>query len=287
MGAMIEATTIDAELGAAAAAVRRHAQHKPLIGLVLGSGLGAFGDELEELVKVPYDAIPHMAQSTVVGHAGNLCLGRVGSVPVACLQGRVHCYEGHDLNRVVFGVRLLAEVGCRAVLLTNAAGGIAEGLSPGDLMLIVDHINLMGRNPLVGANQEPYPRFPDMSRAYDVELCHAARDAAAHVGVELREGVYAAVLGPSYETPAEIRMLRTLGADAVGMSTVPEVIALRHRGVRVGALSCITNLAAGLGGELSHDEVKEVADRVKGSFTNVLRAWVEAAGTMIEPQGDA
>lgn len=284
---MTEPTTIDAELAAAAAAVHRHADSKPLIGLVLGSGLGAFGDELEGLVKVPYDSIPHMAQSTVVGHAGNLCLGSVGSVPVACLQGRVHCYEGHELERVVFGVRLLAELGCRAVLLTNAAGGIAEGLSPGDLMLIVDHINLMGRNPLVGTNQEPYPRFPDLSRAYDMELCHAARGAAAQVGVELREGVYAAVLGPSYETPAEIRMLRTLGADAVGMSTVPEVIALRHRGVRVGALSCITNLAAGLGGELSHDEVKEVADRVKGSFTSVLRAWVQAAGTMLEPQGDA
>ncbi|MCA9628916.1 MAG: purine-nucleoside phosphorylase [Myxococcales bacterium] len=281
---MTEATTIDAELAAASAAVHRHAQETPRVGLVLGSGLGAFGDELEQLVKVSYDSIPHMAQSTVVGHAGNLCLGRVGEVPVACLQGRVHCYEGHALERVVFGVRLLAELGCRAVLLTNAAGGIAEGLSPGDLMLIVDHINLMGRNPLVGPNQEPYPRFPDMSRAYDVELCHSARQAASIAGVELREGVYAGVLGPSYETPAEIRMLRTLGADAVGMSTVPEVIALRHRGVRVGALSCITNLAAGLGGELSHDEVKEVADRVKGSFTRVLRQWVLAAGAGVSSQ---
>jgi len=219
-----------------------------------------------------------MLTSSVAGHAGNLCLGKVGDVPVACLQGRVHCYEGHTQDDVVFGVRLLAELGCSAVLLTNAAGGIAEGLAPGDLMLIVDHINLMGRNPLVGPNIEPFPRFPDMSRAYGVDICHAAREAGARAGVELREGVYAAVLGPSYETPAEIRMLRTLGADAVGMSTVPEVIALRHRGVEVGALSCITNLAAGLGGELSHDEVKEVADRVKGAFSTVLAEWVKGVG---------
>lgn len=258
--------------------VLAHTSIRPQVGLVLGSGLGAFGEQLADLVQLPYSAVPHMPTSSVAGHAGNLCLGNVGQVPVACLQGRVHCYEGHGQDDVVFGVRLLAELGCSAVLLTNAAGGIAEGLAPGDLMLIVDHINLMGRNPLLGPNVEPFPRFPDMSRAYGVDICHAARGAGARAGVELREGVYAAVLGPSYETPAEIRMLRTLGADAVGMSTVPEVIALRHRGVEVGALSCITNLAAGLGGELSHDEVKEVADRVKGAFSAVLAEWVQGVG---------
>ncbi len=259
---------------------------RPEVGVVLGSGLGAFGDTLEGLTRLPYASIPHFAESTVAGHAGNLCLGRVGETQVACLQGRVHAYEGHAFSSVVFGVRLLAELGCRAVLITNAAGGIKEGFRAGDLMLLVDHLNLMGNSPLIGQNVEPFPRFPDMSRAYDEQLCQLARVAAQSSNVELREGVYAAVLGPSYETPAEVRMLRTLGADAVGMSTVPEVIALRHRGVRVGALSCITNLAAGLGGELSHDEVKEVADRVRGAFTGVLAAWVEGAGALVRAENN-
>jgi purine-nucleoside phosphorylase len=269
---------LEAELGEARAQVEKLAPGPPTIGVILGSGLGAFGDSLADLVKIPYAEVPHMPRSTVVGHAGNLCLGRVGKARVACLQGRVHSYEGHTMDKVTFGARLLAELGCRAVLLTNAAGGIKSGFSPGDLMLVVDHLNLMGRNPLVGPNDERGPRFPDMSRAYDEALCEAARRAARETGVRLQEGVYAALLGPSYETPAEIRMLRVLGADAVGMSTVPEVIVLRHRGVRVGAMSCITNLGAGISDKpLDHAEVEETARRTREKFTALLGRWVEKA----------
>ena len=265
------------DLVEAAARVRALAARAPQVGVVLGSGLGAFGDSLSGLVKVPYADIPHMPQSSVVGHSGNLCLGKVGEASVACLQGRVHLYEGHDLDRVTFGVRLLSELGCRAVVLTNAAGGIQAGFAPGDLMLIVDHLNLMGRNPLVGRNDDAAgPRFPDMTRAYDPPICAAAREAAAELGVKLQEGVYAGLLGPSYETPAEIRMLRTLGADAVGMSTVPEVLVLRHRGVRVGAMSCITNLGAGLSPTLlDHSEVEATANKTRATFTSLLGKWVE------------
>jgi len=265
------------DLVEAAARVRALAAPAPQVGVVLGSGLGAFGDSLSGLVKVPYADIPHMPQSSVVGHSGNLCLGKVGEASVACLQGRVHLYEGHDLDRVTFGVRLLSELGCRAVVLTNATGGIQAGFAPGDLMLIVDHLNLMGRNPLVGRNDDAAgPRFPDMTRAYDPPICAAAREAAAELGVKLQEGVYAGLLGPSYETPAEIRMLRTLGADAVGMSTVPEVLVLRHRGVRVGAMSCITNLGAGLSPTLlDHSEVEATANKTRATFTSLLGKWVE------------
>lgn len=276
-------TALHSELSEAAGRVRALGAPSPDVGVVLGSGLGAFGDTLSGLVKLPYSEIPHMPQSGVVGHAGNLCLGGVGPARVACLQGRVHAYEGHPLERVTFGVRLLAELGCRAVLLTNAAGGIKGGLSPGDLMLIVDHLNLMGRNPLVGPNDDAAgPRFPDMTRAYDAELCDAARGVAGELGVTLQAGVYAALLGPSYETPAEIRMLRTLGADAVGMSTVPEVLVLRHRGVRVGAMSCITNLGAGLSDTLlDHAEVEETAKKTRKTFTTLLGRWVEAAARIV------
>lgn len=271
----------EAELTSAERFVRGLSKHAPRVGVVLGSGLGAFGDTLGSLEKVPYSEIPHMPQSRVVGHAGNLCLGRVGAVDVACLQGRVHLYEGHELDRVTFGVRLLARLGCRVVLLTNAAGGIRTSFAPGDLMLIVDHLNLTGRNPLIGVNDDSIgPRFPDMSKAYDPALCEAARTAAKELGSSLTEGVYAGLLGPTYETPAEVRMLRTLGADAVGMSTVPEVIALRHRGVRVGAISCITNLAAGIGdAPLDHSEVEEVAKQTRQRFTALLARWVELCGT--------
>jgi purine-nucleoside phosphorylase len=250
----------------------------PRLGLVLGSGLGALADELVGLTRVPYASIPHHPTSTVAGHAGNLCLGELGGVRVACMQGRVHAYEGHALSRVVFGVRLLAELGCSAVLLSNAAGGIAEQLQAGDLMLIDDHINLMGDNPLRGPSARG-PRFPDMSRAYDVELGALCEQAARAAGVALKRGVYAALLGPSYETPAEIRMLRTLGADAVGMSTVPEVLALRQLGVRVAGVSCITNLAAGRSTEpLSHAEVEATAQRVKVDFISLFQGWVARAG---------
>jgi purine-nucleoside phosphorylase len=216
-----------------------------------------------------------MPVTSVAGHAGHLCLGKSGGVRVACLQGRVHGYEGHATSRVVFGVRLLAALGCRTVLLTNAAGGIRADLSPGSLMLLTDHINLTGQNPLVGWPEGGPPAFIDMTVAYDRELREAALSAAASLGISLGSGVYAALLGPSYETPAEIRMLRALGADAVGMSTALEVIALRERGVRVGAVSCITNAAAGLSGTLlSHGEVQDTAARSRQQFESLLDAWI-------------
>lgn len=250
----------------------------PRVGLVLGSGLGALADELMGLERLPYASIPHHPTSSVPGHAGNLCLGDLAGIRVACMQGRVHAYEGHPLARVVFGVRLLAELGCEAVLLSNAAGGIAERLRAGSLMRIADHINLMGDSPLRGACERG-PRFPDMSAAYDVELGRACELAAADAKVTLEQGVYAGLLGPSYETPAEIRMLATLGADAVGMSTVPEVIALRQLGVRVAAVSCITNLAAGRSPEpLSHAEVEATAQRVKADFIRLFKGWVARIG---------
>ena len=265
----------------AAAFVAERVSARPSVGVVLGSGLGAFAEQLSSGLRIPYTEIPDMPGSSVAGHAGNLCLGSLGSVEVACLQGRAHVYEGNSLARSAFGVRLLAELGCSVVLLTNAAGGIHESFAPGELMLITDHLNLMGDSPLCGPNYGDGPRFPDMSQAYDVGLRALARDAARRAEITLREGVYAAMLGPSYETPAEIRMLRTLGADAVGMSTVPEVIALRQLGVRVGAISCITNLAAGLSAQLlDHAEVEATARRSREAFTAVLAGWVISAGTV-------
>ena len=267
------------ELSEAVQAVQRRTKIVPAVGVVLGSGLGAWADSLTSLIRIPYGEIPRMPQSTVVGHAGNLCLGFAGGVPVACLQGRVHLYEGHDPERVVFGVRLLAQLGCRAVLLTNAAGGLAPAFTPGDLMLVSDHLNLMGKNPLRGPNlDELGPRFPDMTDAYEPALRSAAREAAAETGTTLHEGVYAGLLGPTYETPAEIRMLATLGASAVGMSTVPEVIALRHLRVPAAAISCITNMAAGISKtKLDHSEVEATARRTRDRFTALLSAWVRRA----------
>ncbi|MBW2523416.1 MAG: purine-nucleoside phosphorylase [Deltaproteobacteria bacterium] len=267
---------LDVQLDEACRLIRERCADPPLVGVVLGSGLGAFADSLTDAVRIPYDDIPHMPTTTVVGHAGQLCVGRLGDVAVACLQGRVHMYEGHPPDRVVFGVRMLARLGCRAVQLTNAAGGLRETFRPGTLMHITDHLNLMGRNPLCGANHDFLgPRFPDMTRAYDREFVVMAREAAAEAGVDLAEGVYAALLGPSYETPAEIQMLRVLGADAVGMSTVPEVIALRHAGVRVSAVSCITNMAAGISGEeLDHSEVERTANATRDAFVKLLGGLV-------------
>ncbi|WP_437606051.1 purine-nucleoside phosphorylase [Sorangium sp. So ce834] len=272
--------TLLAELDEAARVIRQRIPALPSVGVVLGSGLGGWGDELSGLVKVPYAEIPGMPRPAVEGHAGFLCAGRVGDVPVACLQGRAHLYEGHPPAKAVFGVRVLARLGCRAVLLTNAAGGIHPGFAAGDLMLLIDHLNLMGTNPLVGPNDDALgKRFPDMTYAHDPRLLELARAAAGDAGVQLREGVYAGLLGPTYETPAEIRMLRTLGADAVGMSTVPEIIALRHMGVPAAAISCITNLAAGLTQrELDHKEVEETARRTRARFTALLSAWVRRVG---------
>jgi purine-nucleoside phosphorylase len=266
-------------------AVQSRFKETPKIGLVLGSGLGAFADSLEGAVKIPYAELPHLPASKVVGHSGNLCFGRVGGVPVVCMQGRVHLYEGHPIESVVHGVRTMARLGATAVLLTNAAGGLEPSWAPGDLMVVKDHINLMGTSPLLGPNDDALgPRFPDMTEAYDAGLREALRDVAREARIPLREGVYAGLLGPSYETPAEVRMLRGLGAQAVGMSTVPEVIALRHMRVnagmrvRVGALSCITNLAAGIGGgELDHKEVEETARARREALLTLLSGWVRAA----------
>lgn len=261
-------------------AVRAKTSVSPVVGVVLGSGLGAWADGLTDVIRIPYREIPHMPVSTVEGHEGQLILGRCGSVPVACLKGRVHLYEGHTPERVVFGARLIARLGCRAVLLTNAAGGIERSFQAGDLMLIRDHLNLTGQNPLVGPNEDLLgKRFPDMTHAYDPTLCKLAREAAAEASIGLREGVYAGLLGPTYETPAEIAMLRVLGAHAVGMSTVHEVIALHHMGVPTAGISCITNLAAGISPtELDHAEVKETAARVAAWFTALVTGWVRRAG---------
>ncbi len=269
------------ELDEAAGFVRAKLPAAGFVGVVLGSGLGSFAESLTDRTVVPFGDIPHMPRSRVVGHAGNLVIGGAGGAPVVCLQGRVHAYEGHDLSKVVFGVRLLARLGAKAVLLTNAAGGLRRSFAAGDLMSISDHLNLMGRNPLVGENLDDLgPRFPDMSVAYSKELRALAAAAAREANVELKEGVYAALSGPSYETPAEIEMLRRLGADAVGMSTVPEVIALRHMGVPTAAISCITNMAAGMTAALlDHSEVEATAKATRARFIGLLTRWTAATAS--------
>ena len=275
---------LSGRLDAAVAAIRARAPQgfAPRVGVVLGSGLGAFGDTVASHggTKIPYGEIG-LPGSSIVGHAGNLCIGSLSGVNVACLQGRVHGYEGHPPDRVVFAVRALARWGCTSFILTNAAGGVNPALEPGDLMLLADHLNLMGWNPLSGPNDDTLgARFVDLTVAYDKGLRDEARAAARDANVALREGVYCALSGPSYETPAEVRMLRVLGADAVGMSTVPEVLALRHLGVRCVAISCITNKGAGLSqGLLDHKEVQEVADRTRAGFVGVLERLVVRAGT--------
>lgn len=261
-------------------AVRAKVSLAPRVGVVLGSGLGAFADGMTELVKVPYETLPHLPASKVVGHAGNLCFGHVDDVPVVCMQGRVHMYEGHPLWQVVHGVRTMARLGVSCVLITNAAGGVEAGWAAGDLMIVSDHLNLTGMHPLLGPNEDALgTRFPDMTNAYDPVLREQLREVSKAEGLPLREGVYAALSGPSYETPAEIRMLRILGAQAIGMSTVPEVIALRHMRVRTAALSCITNMAAGLGaGELDHKEVEETAKARRADLQRLLKGWIVKAG---------
>lgn len=272
-----------AEIQAAAAAIRdrfglRADASVATVGVVLGSGLGAVADSLVGRggQAIEYGAIPHFPTSSVDGHKGRLVLGQVDDTPVLLMQGRVHRYEGWSPSQVAFPTRVLLALGVERLVLTNAAGGIGANLSPGDLMLISDHINLTGQNPLVGANDLRLgPRFPDMSDTYSQALRAMAREVAASQGVVLKEGVYAGVLGPSYETPAEVRMLRALGADAVGMSTVYEATVGSHGGARVLGLSCITNLAAGLSATpLSHDEVKETATRVEATFSRLILSLV-------------
>ena len=247
---------------------------RPKIGLVLGSGLGAFADSLTGAVRVPYAQIPKFPCSTAIGHAGQMVIGNAGDIPVAAMQGRVHLYEGYSAQEVTFPIRVFGRMGVRAVILTNAAGGINLSYSQGVLVLIRDHINLQGANPLVGPNDDRFGgRFPDMTHAYVKEYRAIARDEAAKLNITLHEGVYAGLLGPSYETPAEIQYLRRIGADLVGMSTVAEVIAARHMGIKVLAISCVTNMAAGiLDQPLSHAEVMETGERVKTTFESLLRA---------------
>jgi len=247
---------------------------RPQIGLVLGSGLGGFADSLGGAARIPYTEIPAFPRSTAIGHAGQLVIGTAGVVPVAVMRGRVHLYEGYSAQEVAFPMRVFGRMGIRAVILTNAAGGINLNYQQGALVLIRDHINLQGANPLVGANDDRFGvRFPDMTHAYEKRYREQAREEAGKLGMTLHEGVYAALLGPSYETPAEIRYLRTIGADLVGMSTVFEVIGARHMGIKVLAISCVTNMAAGiLDQPLSHQEVMETGERVKSSFEALLRA---------------
>lgn len=269
----------------AKAFIQAKSKRQPAIGVVLGSGLGSFADSLGDRIVIPFGEIPHMPVSKVVGHAGNLVLGTTpgSDTFIACLQGRVHTYEGHSLDKVVFASRLVAKLGAKAVLLTNAAGGVRRSFVPGDLMAITDHLNLMGKNPLVGPNDDSLgPRFPDMTEAYSKKLRGLAFAAARAAGIDLKEGVYAALLGPTYETPAEIEMLRRMGADAVGMSTVPEVIALRHMGIPVGAISCITNMAAGMSGAaLDHSEVEATAKQNREKFIQLLSGWARAVASEV------
>jgi purine-nucleoside phosphorylase len=246
----------------------------PRIGLVLGSGLGGFAGSLTDATKIPFAEIPAFPRSTAIGHVGQLVIGKSAAVPVAVMQGRVHLYEGYSAHQVAFPMRVFGRMGIRSVILTNAAGGINLNYQQGALVLIRDHINLQGTNPLVGPNDDRFGvRFPDMTHAYANGYRASARDEAAKLGMTLHEGVYAALLGPSYETPAEINYLRIIGADLVGMSTAFEVIAARHLGIKVLAISCVTNMAAGiLDQPLSHQEVMETGERVKSSFEALLRA---------------
>jgi purine-nucleoside phosphorylase len=253
---------------------------RPKIGLVLGSGLGGFADELTDAARIPYAKIPYFPQSTAIGHAGRLVVGKAEGVPVVAMQGRVHLYEGYSAKEVTFPMRVFGRLGIKAAILTNAAGGINTGYTQGALVAIRDHIDLQGTNPLSGRNDERFgPRFPDMSKAYSAAYRSIVAEEGRRLKMEIQEGVYAALSGPSYETPAEIRYLRTIGADLVGMSTVPEVIVARHMGIEVLGISCVTNMAAGiLDRPINHEEVMETGARVKAQFVALLRAVIPRIG---------
>lgn len=249
---------------------------KPVIGIILGSGLGDLAEEIDG-ISIPYSEIPGFKTSTVSGHAGKLVIGRICSKPIIAMQGRFHYYEGYSMSTVIYPIRVMKYLGIEHLIVTNAAGGINIAFNPGDLMLIEDHINLMGNNPLIGKNiDEVGPRFVDMSFVYNKEFRDLADNAAKKTGIKLQKGVYAAMTGPMYETPAEIRMLRILGADAVGMSTVPEVIAANHMGIKTLGISCITNMAAGiLDKPLNHEEVIETCNKVKHDFIRLIKTIIE------------
>lgn len=265
-----------ARADAAAKFIRTRTKLRPEIAVVLGSGLGAFADKLDPATRIPYERIPNFPRSTAIGHAGQFVIGKTSNIPVAVMQGRVHGYEGYSPAEVIFPMRVLARLGIRTAILTNAAGGVNLSFKPGAFVVLRDHINLLGSNPLTGPNDERFgPRFPDMTEAYSQVFRSIAVDEAHGLGIDVHQGVYASVPGPSYETPAEIRYLRTIGADVVGMSTVPGVIAARHMGIRVLGISCVTNMAAGiLDQPLNHDEVLETGKRVSAQFATLLRAVI-------------
>lgn len=252
-------------------------EHRPTVGLILGSGLGTLADEIENPVKIPYSEIPHFARSEAIGHANELVIGQLKGKTVAAMKGRFHYYEGFTLDEVTFPVRVMKALGVENLLITNACGAVNKSFNPGDLMLITDHINLVATNPLIGPNNDELgTRFPDLSQAYNPELRKLALQVASEQNMQLQQGVYAWWSGPTYETPAEIRMIRTLGADAVGMSTVPEVIVAVHGGMKVLGISCLTNMASGiLDQPLSHDEVIEVAGKVREKFVNLVKGILE------------
>ena len=260
----------------AAKFIQKKTRLRPKIALVLGSGLGAFADEFVQATRIPYSKIPHYPRSTAIGHAGQLVIGTVEGVEVAGMQGRVHLYEGYSAKELAFPIRVFARMGVKAIILTNAAGGVKREFIEGRLVVISDHINLLCVNPLAGPNEDKFgARFPDMTAAYDKRFRELTLAEGRLLGINLGEGVYAAVTGPSYETPAEVRYLRSIGADLVGMSTVPEVIAARHSGLRVLGISCVTNAAAGvLDQPLDHKDVLETAERMKGEFTGLLLAVI-------------
>jgi purine-nucleoside phosphorylase len=246
------------------------------VAIVLGSGLGAFAEDLTDATEIRYDEIPGFARATVQGHAGRLVIGKAGEVTVAAMQGRFHFYEGYSLEEVTFPIRVLKLLGVRTVVLTNAAGTLKIEFTPGSLMVISDHLNLLGDNPLRGENDERFgPRFPDLTSVYARRLQDIVIDEAKAMGLEVRRGIYAVLSGPSYETPAEIHMIRTLGADVVGMSTVPEAIVARHMDMQVVGISCITNLAAGVSDKpIDHSQVMAIGERVRGDFTTLLNRVV-------------
>jgi purine-nucleoside phosphorylase len=265
------------ELKEATAFIQDKLEVKPTLGLILGSGLGVLGEEIENPVNIPYEEIPHFPVSTVSGHKGQLVVGTLEGKQVIAMQGRFHYYEGYSMTQVTFPVRVMKQLGIEAVIVTNAAGGVNETYNPGDLMIISDHLNNMGDNPLIGKNDDSLGvRFPDMSQVYDREFIKCALASANELGLSVREGVYAGNTGPSYETPAEVKMLRTIGADAVGMSTVPEVIVAGHAGLRVLGISCISNMAAGiLDQPLTHTEVIETTEKVREDFLRFVKLIVQ------------
>jgi purine nucleoside phosphorylase I, inosine and guanosine-specific len=267
-----DAATFTHQLEEAAKYIRERLTEEPEIGLILGSGLGILADLIEQPITIRYEEIPHFPVSTVVGHAGELVAGKVAGRSVIVMKGRFHLYEGYGVEKVTFPVRVMKLLGVSKLIVTNAAGGVNRSYVPGDLMVISDHINLLGRNPLVGPNLDRFGiRFPDMTEAYSKRMRKLLHETAEELGMKLQEGVYVALLGPTYETPAEIRMMQAIGADAVGMSTVPEVIVARHAGIEVLGISCITNMAAGiLDQPLDHSEVMETAERVKEQFLNLV-----------------